>query len=75
MGRPKGSRSTRRRLLEVSKRTELLLAKVDEQLATGAIDVKLLTLRQRMAGTLARALRDAEQMRPVNRRAFGRYGH
>ena len=59
MARPKGSLSTRRRMLALARKTETLLEKVDERLLTD-LDVRLMRDRHKLASTLLKALKGAE---------------
>ena len=59
MARPKQSNSTRRRMLALARKTEMLLEKVDEHLMTD-LDVKLIRDRHKLASTLLKALRGAD---------------
>lgn len=69
MARPKQSHSTRRRMLALARKTEVLLEKVDECLMTD-LDLKLIRDRHKLASTLLKALKGADaakQKRSSNR--------
>lgn len=59
MARPRGSLSTRRRMLSLARKTETLLEKVDERLMTD-LDVRLIRDRHKLASTLLKALKGAD---------------
>jgi predicted transcriptional regulator len=59
MARPRGSLSTRRRMLSLARKTETLLEKVDERLLTD-LDVRLIRDRHKLASTLLKALKGAD---------------
>lgn len=60
MARPKGTLSTRRRLLTLATRSEGLLEKIDAALAADPNNIALLKERTRLAVTIVRALSRAE---------------
>jgi hypothetical protein len=71
MARPRGSLSTRRRMLSLARKTETLLERVDERLMTD-LDVRLIRDRHKLASTLLKALKGAEatkHKRSSNRQA------
>jgi len=59
MARPRGSLSTRRRMLALARKTETLLEKVDERLLA-ELDVRLIRDRHKLASTLLKALKGAD---------------
>jgi hypothetical protein len=59
MARPRGSLSTRRRMLALARKTEALLEKVDERLM-GDLDGTLIRDRHKLASTLLKALKGAD---------------
>jgi hypothetical protein len=71
MARPRGSLSTRRRMLSPTRKTETLLEKLDERLLTD-LDVRLIRDRHKLASTLLKALKGADaakHKRSSNRQA------
>jgi hypothetical protein len=64
MGKPKGSKSVRKRLLDVAKSTEDLLRRLDEQLqGKNVLDVAMLTERRMIANLVMRTLREAQRLK------------